>query len=502
MKPVLTFIFASIVFFIGLYLIIFFPLPSVLVIASTVVLVGLHDVTQKEHTILRNFPVIGHFRYLFEGIAPEIHQYFVESDLDGKPLNRIQRRYVYTRAKKAVDTHPFGTEHDLQRENMEWTAHSVYPSPALKEAPRVRIGTDRCTRPYDASLLNISAMSYGSLSKNAIMALNKGADAGGFYHNTGEGGVSDYHRMGGDLVYQVGTGYFGCRDLEGNFSEEHFTKTAGIPEVKMIELKLSQGAKPGHGGILPAKKNNAEIARIRGIEPWTDVHSPPGHSEFSSADGLLRFLDRLRELSGGKPVGFKLCIGRESEFEDICKAIVETGLKPDFITIDGAEGGTGAAPVIFSDHVGMPWENALVFAVNTLRRYALKDDIKVITAGKIIDGFDIFKALCLGADLCNSARGMMLALGCIQALECNLNTCPAGVATNNRAKMRGLVVEAKWVRVRNYHDGALDDFLDLFRAAGCTSLEDLNRSLIFRQRNNKVEAFADVYPEMAVRETV
>lgn len=495
MNRIVKFIIAIALFFISTYLLIFFPIPSVIGVLGLILIIGIYDISQTKHTILRNFPIIGHFRYLFEQISPEIHQYFVESDLDGKPLSRNQRSYVYARAKLQNNTHPFGTEHDLQLENMEWTMHSIFPSQRLKEPPRVKVGGKDCTQPYYASILNISAMSYGSLSKNAVMALNKGAKAGGFYHNTGEGSVSDYHLMGGDVVYQVGTGYFGCRDKAGNFSPEKFKHTALKDEVKMIELKLSQGAKPGHGGILPASKNTKEIARIRGVEPHTDVLSPPGHSAFSSSIEMLEFIAELRKLSNGKPVGFKLCVGRKSEFEDICKAMVETQLYPDFITVDGAEGGTGAAPIIFSDHVGMPWENALVFVVDTLRNYGLKKEIKIITSGKLIDGFDLFKALCLGADLCNSARGMMLALGCIQALECHSNTCPTGVATNNKSRMRGLVVEDKWKRVRNYHDETLKDFLDLFTAAGVSKLSDLNRSYIFQQRKGKEVCFADRYPE-------
>ncbi len=495
MKPVVTFILSVIGLFIVLFLLVFYTKPMIFIIGGTLVGIGIYDIVQTKHTILRNFPVVGHFRYLLEGIGPEIRQYFIESDIDGKPLNRTQRNYIYSRAKLENDKHPFGTEHDLQKEGVEWVRHSLYPSPHLAEVPRVRIGGAKCTQPYEASLLNISAMSYGALSKNAIMALNKGAHAGNFFHNTGEGSVSPYHRQGGDLVYQVGTGYFGCRTEDGNFSPEKFRESALIPEVKMIELKLSQGAKPGHGGILPASKNNKEIAAIRGVKPFTEVESPPGHKAFSTPEGLLTLIDSMRTLSGGKPVGFKLCVGSTHEFEELCQTMVQTQLLPDFITVDGAEGGTGAAPIIFSDHVGMPWENALIFVVDTLRKYDLKKDIRVITSGKIIDSFDIFKALCLGADLCNSARGMMLALGCIQALECHKNTCPAGVATNNPSKVRGLVVEEKWKRVRNYHTETMKEFLALFAASGCTDLKQLNRSLIFRQTGGKEKCFSDIYPD-------
>lgn len=493
MKKVVIFIFATISIVVLLYLLLFYTKFTLLGITLVVIAVGIYDLFQPKHAILRNFPVIGHFRYLLEGIGPEIRQYFIESDTDGKPLNRMQRTYIYSRAKKQNEKHPFGTEHDLQREGIEWMRHSIYPTSKMKD-PRVRIGGEKCTQPYEASIFNISAMSYGSLSKNAIMALNKGAKAGNFYHNSGEGSVSPYHQQGGDVVYQIGTGYFGCRGEGCTFSPEKFKVTAALEVVKMIELKLSQGAKPGHGGILPASKNSVEIAAIRGVEPHTEVDSPPGHSAFSDAKGLLEFLDQLRDLSGGKPVGFKLCVGSKEEFIEICQEMKNTGLIPDFITVDGAEGGTGAAPIIFSDHVGMPWENAIVFVDNTLREMGLRDKLKIITSGKLVDGFDVFKAMCLGADVCNSARGMMLALGCIQALECHANTCPTGIATNNPSKVRGLVVEDKWKRVANYHEGVLEDFIDLCAAGGCKSLNDLNRSIIFKQVNGKEIAFNQLFP--------
>lgn len=495
MKQVVVFISTIVVVIIAIVLSMIFPRPMIFVILGFLIIVGIYDMVQTKHTILRNFPVIGHLRFMLEGIGPEIRQYFIESDTDGKPLNRNQRAYIYSRAKLQNSNHPFGTEHDLQKENIEWTKHSIYPSKHLDEAPRVRFGGDKCTQPYEASLFNISAMSFGSLSKNAIMALNKGAEAGAFYHNSGEGSVSPYHQMGGDVVYQVGTGYFGCRADDGNFAPEKFRVTAAIPTVKMIELKLSQGAKPGHGGILPAAKNNQEIAAIRGVKPHTEVDSPPGHKAFNTPEGLLELLDTMRELSGGKPVGFKLCIGDTQEFEEICKAMIVTGRRPDFITVDGAEGGTGAAPIVFSDHVGMPWENALVFVVDTLEKHNLRNEIRVVTSGKIITGFDIFKALCLGADVCNSARGMMLALGCIQALECHKNTCPAGVATNNPSKVNGLVVEEKWKRVRNYHNETMKDFLALFSASGCSELSELNRQYIFKQINGRAVCFSDIYAQ-------
>ncbi len=460
-------------------------------------IVGIYDIIQTKHTILRNYPVIGHLRYLLESIAPEIHQYFVEDDLDGKPINRNNRDYIYQRAKLVNETHPFGTELDLQEDHAAWMKHSIYPAPRLTGFPTVRIGGKDCKKPYTASLLNISAMSYGALSANAVTALNVAAKNGKFYHNTGEGGISPYHLQGGDVVYQIGTGYFGCRDEEGNFSPEVFRKSVSNEEIKMVELKISQGAKPGHGGILPAIKNTEAIAAIRGVKPHTTVFSPPGHSAFSNPVEFIQFIKQLRDLSGGKPVGFKICIGDKKEFIDVCEAMIKTGIMPDFITVDGAEGGTGAAPIVFSDHVGMPWENALIFVADTLIKYGLKDQIKIITSTKIITGFDILKALSMGADICNSARGMMIALGCIQALECHKNTCPTGVTSHNKRLMKGLVVEEKWKRVVNYHHETLNDFLDIFAASGCTELSQLNRSMIYKQLRYKENCFEDLYPTPA-----
>jgi len=474
-----------------------FPIWGFSVIGLLIFGLGIYDITQTKHSILRNFPVIGHMRFLLEMIGPELHQYFVESDTDGKPIDRNHRTYIYQRAKLQKETHPFGTELNVEAENYKWMEHSIYPAKNLEESPRVMVGGPDCTQPYSASLLNISAMSFGALSKNAVMALNLGAKAGNFFHNTGEGGISEYHRKGGDIVYEVGTGYFGCRTEDGNFSAEKFKEKAAYPEVKMIEIKISQGAKPGHGGVLPAAKNDEEIAKIRGVEPHTDVLSPPGHSAFSDAEGLLRFVQQMRKLSNGKPIGFKLCIGKKEEFIEICDKMVETGIKPDFITVDGAEGGTGAAPIDFSNYVGMPWEKALIFVVDQLKGYGLKNDIKVFTATKIITAFDIFKALCLGADVCNSARGMMIALGCIQALKCDTNKCPTGVTSNDPSFMRGLVVADKWERVKNYQNRTLEDFLELFAASGCSRLEELKRKFIHKKIGDKIHSYEKLYPTVA-----
>lgn len=458
--------------------------------------VGLYDIFQTKRTILRNFPIIGHMRFLLESISPELHQYFIEGNTNGRPISRNVRTYVYARAKLENENHPFGTELDVYKDNYVWMRHSIYAGKRLEHAPRVNVGNSQCAAPYKASLFNISAMSFGSLSKNAISALNIGAKNGGFMHDTGEGGISPYHLLGGDLVYQVGTGYFGCRTPEGKFSPENFSKTVNIDNVKMISLKLSQGAKPGHGGILPASKNNQEIAKIRGVVPHTTIFSPPSHSAFSNPIEMMQFIAKLRELSGGKPVGFKLAIGSKVEFKEICLAMIETGIKPDFIIVDGAEGGTGAAPLDFTDHVGMPWEEALVFVVDTLRGYDLKKDITVITATRIFTAFDIFKALCIGADLTNSARGMMLAIGCIQALKCHTNECPTGVATNNPRLVHGLVIEQKHQRVTNYHKRILADFLDLLSASGCNSTMELSRSFIYKKLDNKTYCYDELYPSV------
>jgi glutamate synthase domain-containing protein 2 len=467
---------------IGVFL---WPLPGSIVLIVLFVLVGFYDLFQKKHTILRNFPVIGHMRYLMEIIGPELHQYFVESSTDGNPIDRNHRNYVYKRAKEQNQTHPFGTELNLNDDNYIWMQHSIYPAKKMETLPRVVMGGKDCQQPYSASLFNISAMSFGALSKNAIQALNLGAKAGNFFHDTGEGGISQYHLHGGDLVWEIGTGYFGCRTTDGNFDAEKFKEKANWEQVKMIEIKISQGAKPGHGGVLPAAKNDKETAEIRGVPPHTDVLSPTGHSTFNDAKGLLQFVGKLRELSAGKPVGFKLAIGNKQEFIEICKQMLKTGIKPDFITVDGAEGGTGAAPIDFSNYVGMPWEDALIFVVDILNEYNLKKEIKVITATKIFTAFDIFKALCIGADVCSSARGMMLSLGCIQALKCNTNECPTGVATNNPKLVRGLVVSEKWERVKNYHKNIVEDFLELLAASGYNSPEKINRSLIFKKVNKQ-----------------
>lgn len=469
-----------------------------LVVVAPLVFVGIMDLQQPGHTIKRNFPVVGRMRYWMEMLRPKIYQYFIESDTDGTPYNRLNRNVIYQRAKKVNDTTPFGTQLNVYEVGYEWMNHSIIPMDPhkLDHNPKVTVGGPDCRQPYKASILNVSAMSYGALSQNAIMSLNAGAQLGGFAHNTGEGGLSPYHlRHGGDLIWQIGTGYFGCRNPDGTFNPQEFARKAVEPSVKMIEIKLSQGAKPGHGGILPAKKVTEEIAKIRLVEMGKDVVSPPYHSAFSTPVELLYFIKQLRELSGGKPIGFKLCIGRKSQFLAICKAMVKTGIMPDFITVDGGEGGTGAAPLEFSNSVGMPLREALAFVYDALNGFALKRHIKIIASGKVATGFDIVKLIALGADMCNSARAMMLALGCIQALECNTNKCPTGVATQDKNLMKGLVVDDKKVRIKNFHNETVKSAVELMAAAGVSDTDDLNRHMIYRRVNaGEIKTYAEAYP--------
>ncbi len=438
----------------------------ILWVLAALFLLGVYDVVQKKHAILRNFPLVGHFRYLLESISPEIQQYFIESNTDGKPFSRNLRSLAYRRSKNVNDTHPFGTQRDLSGIDYMALRHSIYAVEPDKIDPRVVIGGESCRYPYSASIFNISAMSFGSLSANAIKALNNGAKKGGFYHNTGEGGISSHHLQGGDLVWQIGTGYFGCRDEHGNFDASKFSEKAALPEVKMIEIKLSQGAKPGHGGVLPGVKNTREIAEIRGVKAGTTVLSPPSHSAFKNEDELVSFIQKLRELSNGKPIGFKLCIGRTEEFIALCKSMIAHQIFPDFITIDGAEGGTGAAPLEFSDSVGLPLEPSLIFVRGTLVKFGIRDKIKIIASGKALSAFSILKFIALGADTCNSARGFMFSLGCIQALRCNTNDCPTGVATQKAALTNGLVVTDKSERVYNFHKNTIHAVKELLGASG------------------------------------
>ncbi len=471
--------------------------PPILISLGLIVpafFLGLYDMAQRKHAVLRNFPVVGHGRYILEFIRPEINQYFIESNTDGTPFNREQRSVVYQRAKKVVDTLPFGTQIDVYQPGYEWIEHSLRAKHIAGKAPRITIGGAACRQPYAASLLNISAMSYGALSRNAVESLNRAAQQGGFAHNTGEGGISPYHLHGGDLIWQIGTGYFGCRDEHGGFSPDSFRENAARPEVKMIELKLSQGAKPGHGGILPAGKLTREIAEIRGVPMGQDVLSPPAHAAFSTPRGLLEFVGQLRELSDGKPVGIKLCVGRRREFFAICKAMLETGILPDFIAVDGGEGGTGAAPLEFANRVGMPLTEGLIFVHNALTGVGIRDQIKIIATGKITTGFTIARALALGADLCGSARGMMFSLGCIQARRCNTNDCPAGVTTHQAYLVKGLDVTDKTERARQFHAGTITAFMELLGAAGFDDPRELRPWHVHRRLNQSRTAhYGDLY---------
>ncbi len=476
------------------------PTWWVLYVLVPLFLLGLFDTLQSRHAIRKNFPLLGRGRYILESIRPEIMQYFVETDTEGRPINRIFRSMVYQRAKAVNDTTPFGTQMDVYNTGYEWLEHSMYPKQFadLDHNPRVTIGGRDCQLPYECSLLNVSAMSFGALSKNAILALNGGAKDGGFAHNTGEGAISPYHQEpGGDLIWQIGTGYFGCRDEEGAFSPELFGEKAQNDQVKMVEIKLSQGAKPGHGGILPAGKNTPEIAAIRNVKPRTTVFSPPSHTAFTDPTELMLFIRQLRELSGGKPVGFKLCVGSKSEFVEICEAMLETGISPDFITVDGGEGGTGAAPVEFSNSLGMPLRDGLSFVHDTLKGYGLRKEVKVLASGKIFSAFHMIRAMALGADACYSARGMMLAVGCIQALKCNTNTCPTGVATQDTVLMKGLDPGSKRKRVANYHKNTIEAFVEMLAATGLSSPSEIRRKHILRRTSmNQVMSYAEIYPVM------
>ena len=483
----------------------FFPWTYLLlVIIIPLIIMGLIDLTQKKHAIMRNYPIVGRLRYFMEDIRPKIYQYFVESDIDGSPINRVDRSTIYQRAKRELNSQPFGTQFNVYAEGYEWMAHSIQPRSfeKMNKDPRVLFGGKECTQPYSASILNVSAMSYGSLSSNAVEALNGGAKLGGFAHNTGEGGISEHHlNQGGDIIWQIGTGYFGCRNEEGNFDEKLFAEKSAHPNIKMIELKISQGAKPGHGGILPASKNTPEIAAIRHVKPNTTVASPPYHTAFSSPLEMIAFISKLRKLSGGKPVGFKLCIGQKLEFHALCKAMLESDCFPDFITVDGGEGGTGAAPPEFSNSVGMPLMDALAFVHDTLRGYAIREEVKLIASGKVLTGYHILRAMALGADTCNSARAMMMAIGCIQALVCNTNRCPTGVATQDKWLMAGLVVDDKKHRVANYHRDTIESAIELTAAAGLTDPHEITRSHISRRVfMNQVRSFEEIYPSTPVGE--
>jgi glutamate synthase domain-containing protein 2 len=474
-----------------------FILPAL--VCAGLCALGAWDMAQPRHSLRRNYPILANIRFALEAIRPEIRQYFLESDLDGAPYNRSKRAVVYQRAKGQLDKRPFGTLHDVYAANFEWINHSIAARRATDHDFRVTVGGGACRQPYATSLLNISAMSFGALSANAIRALNRGARLGGFAHDTGEGGYSRYHReFGGDIVWEIGSGYFGCRNADGSFAPERFAAEAADPQVKMIEIKLSQGAKPGHGGVLPGAKVTPEIAAARGVPIGVDCISPASHSAFRTPLEMVRFIAELRELCGGKPVGFKLCIGHPWEFMAICKAMRETGILADFVVVDGTEGGTGAAPLEFVDHVGTPLREGLVFARNCLIGAGLREKVRLGASGRIITAFDMARVLALGADWCNAARGFMFALGCVQLQSCHTDRCPTGVATQDALRQRALVVPDKAERVRHFHASTLAALAELIGAAGLAHPRELRPAHLLRRVSPlEVKSFAEVYPALA-----
>ena len=469
-----------------------------LLLFAVLAIIGTIDLIQSRHAVLRNYPLTAHIRFILEEIRPEIRQYFLESEKDGTPFSRDKRAIVYQRAKQALDKRPFGTQSDVYSTGFEWLHHSIAPKPVVREPFRVVVGGSDCSKPYSASIFNISAMSFGALSPKAIRALNIGAKRGNFAHDTGEGGYSSYHREnGGDIIWEIGSGYFSCRNADGTFCAGKFEEAALCDQVKMIELKLSQGAKPGHGGVLPAAKVSAEIALARGVPAGVDCVSPARHSAFSTPIEMMEFIATLRRLSGGKPTGFKLCIGHPWEFLAVCKAMLETQIHPDFIVIDGKEGGTGAAPLEFTDHVGMPLREGLNFVHNALIGINVRNRIKLGASGKIVSAFDIARVMALGADWCNSARGFMFALGCIQSQACHTDRCPTGITTQDRSRQRALVVPDKSERVFNFHRATLEALAELVGAAGLDHPAEFVPAHFSRRISaHEVRSFAELYPSL------
>jgi glutamate synthase domain-containing protein 2 len=461
-------------------------------------IIGTVDLLQTRHAILRNYPLAAHIRFILEEIRPEIRQYFLESEKDGTPFSRDKRAIVYQRAKRALDKRPFGTQNDVYAAGYEWLDHSIAPRPLNQEPFRIMVGGPDCAKPYSASIFNISAMSFGALSPNAIRALNGGAKKGNFAHDTGEGGYSPHHREnGGDIIWEIGSGYFSCRNADGSFCAEKFEENAKSDQIKMVELKLSQGAKPGHGGVLPAAKVSAEISATRGVPMGVDCISPSRHSAFATPIEMMHFIAKMRELSGSKPAGFKLCIGHPWEFLAVCKAMVETEIYPDFIVVDGKEGGTGAAPLEFTDHLGMPLREGLNFVHNALIGINARDRIKLGAAGKIISAFDIARVMALGADWCNSARGFMFALGCIQSQSCHTDRCPTGVSTQDRTRQRALVVPDKAERVYNFQRATVEALAELVAAAGLDHPTEFSPAHFSRRVSaHEVKSFAELYPPL------
>ena len=471
------------------------PLVALLLLAGW-------DLVQRRHSVLRNYPVLGHLRFALEDIRPELQQYFVERNVDGRPFDRDTRSIVYERAKGTDAEEPFGTERDLYATGSEFLVPSMAPRPVRTDVPRVRIGGPDCTEPYDMALLNVSAMSFGALSSNAILALNTGAALGGFAHDTGEGGLSEYHlRPGGDLVWEIGTGYFGCRTEQGGFDAGMFAEKAAQDQVRCVSLKLSQGAKPGIGGVLPGAKVNAEIARVRGVPQGRTVISPPFHQVFSTPRELVAFVARMRGLAGGKPTGFKLCVGSRSQFLAVCKAMLEENVTPDFIVVDGAEGGTGAAPLEFADNVGMPLTEGLSTVHQALVGVGLRDRIRIGASGKVATGSDLVKRLLQGADYTNSARAMMFAIGCIQAQRCHTNTCPVGVTTQDPRRARALEVGDKSLRVQRFQEATVKSALQLMASMGVDEPSDLGPHMLRRRIDPvTVRSYAELYPQLSTGE--
>lgn len=474
--------------------------PKKLTVAATVATaalaaVGMYDLMQKKRAVLRNYPIVGHARYMLQKIRPEIQQYFIERDWDGRPFNRTTREMIYDRAANTKSEEAFGTLRDVQAPGAEWLVHSVTPLEPPAVAPRVTIGGPDCSKPYDMALMNVSAMSFGALSANAIHALNSGAHKGGFAHDTGEGGISPYHRQGGgDLVWEIGSGYFGARTQDGNFSPETFAEKAADDQVKMVSLKLSQGAKPGIGGVLPGDKVTQEISQTRGVPVGQKCVSPAQHKVFSTPIELIEFTAKMRDLSGGKPAGFKLCVTSTRDVLAMCKAMIEVGAMPDFIIVDGSEGGTGAAPEEFEDHVGMPLTQGLLTVHNALVGAGLRDKIKIGASGKVAVGSDIVKRLIQGADYTNAARPMMMAIGCIQSLRCATNTCPTGIATQDPRRQRSLDVPTKTDNVVNYQRNTVDEALRLMASMGAQTSADLTPHMLRRNiERERSLSYAELY---------
>ena len=470
-----------------------------LAVLVPLLILGVRDLIQPSHAILRNYPIIGHLRFILESIRPELRQYVIEDDRDPAPFSREHRNLVYRRAKNVHDAQPFGTMMDVNAVGYGWMSHSIRPKALRDHDFRVSIGGPACRKPYSASVLNISGTSFGAVSANAIMAFNLGAKLGGFAHNTGEGSISKHHRRyGGDIVWQVATGYFGCRTADGQFEPDKFRRQAADPQVKMIEVKLSQGAKPGHGGVLPKAKITEEIAQTRGVRRDRDCVSPAAHSVFSTPLEFVGFIARLRQLSGGKPIGIKMAVGHRFEFLAIVKAMLETGITPDFIVIDGGEGGTGAAPSELSNHVGLPLNEGLSFVHNALVGAGLRETIKLGASGKLITAYDLCRVFAIGADYALAARSFMFAVGCIQSRSCHTNHCPTGVATQDPLRQRALVVDDKAPRVANFHRNTLRALAELLGAAGLGHPDELKPwHLQIRHQSGKVLRGDDVYPHVA-----